>query len=152
MITNNISISNALHQILKYDTTLTTLFNQVHLNEKLAVQIRELLPNEFAPHLANILIQEDRLVLWTTSPAWSSRLRFLLPKISQKFPYIKHIRVAVLPPTNDELNITSQLPPITRTLSLENSSQLLELATQVATPSLQAVLRKLAAHSKNFHT
>lgn len=152
MITNNIPIPNTLHQILKSATTLTTLVKQVHLNEKLATQIRELLPSEFAPHLANILIQEDRLVLWTTSPVWSSRLRFLLPKISQKFPYIQHIRVAVLPPTNNECNITSRLPPITRTLSVENSSQLLELATQVTAPSLQAVLIKLAAHSKNFHT
>jgi len=134
-----------LLSLLKSNNTLSQLSNQLQLNEQLLAQIKTLLPKELSLHVSVAVIQDNHLVLWTTSPVWSSKLRFIAPSLRKAFPHVENIRIAVLP-QEQAVSITSELPPV-RNLASKNALLLLELAERISNKNLKATLMRLATHS-----
>ena len=93
--------------------------------------------------------RDGELVLGVDSPAWSSRLRFLIPSLLQKLrdrqdPQIRHIALRVVPRESPPHRVTRPVR-----LSTANAQLLRQTARAMDDDRLRAALLRVASHSRN---
>jgi hypothetical protein len=86
----------AIHALLRGG--LRTLTQSAQQHARLAERLRALLPDAAAPHLVGVVDGDDELTVYVDSPAWATRLRFLLPDLQRRLQRDgRRARVRVLP-------------------------------------------------------
>jgi len=134
--------------LLQCSAGLRQLGHRLAEQQSLLERIRRQLPSDLAKHCLAAIGDADQLTLYTDSPAWASRLRYLGPELTSQLRVdrrtIRKIRVRVLAISPREL----PGPPArkARRLSEENRRMLLEVADGFPEPGLRAALRRLAGH------
>jgi len=127
---------------------LRPLLAQARDQARITELVRNNLPPPLPEHTLGTRIKGKELLIYTDSPAWSSRLRFcsrnLQQQLLEKGLKIQRIRVRV--------NIDIQRPApehrSMRKLSSANARLLEETACSIAAPGLSAALRRLARHQR----
>mgnify|MGYP003574253172 CR=1 FL=1 len=140
--------------LLQSSAALRQLGNRIAEQQSLLDRIRQQLPSDLAKHCQAAVRDADQLALYTDSPAWASRLRYLGPALTSQLRAdrraIRKIRVRVLAIGSQGLPST----PVRKAkrLSEENRRMLLEVADGFPEPGLRAALRRLAGeggHSRD---
>ena len=137
-----------LHRLLASSEPLRGLLTRVRQNKALTDQVKALLPTDLAPHLAAALMQDGRLVLFSHSPIWASRLRFAVPRLCEGLAEIIEVRIKVLPEISAKPN-TQRRPRRARNISPQTAEQIRVVAAAISSdPGLSAALRHLATRSE----
>ncbi len=111
--------------------------------------IRKFLPTPLDEHCQPGNIHHYTLILYTSSPAWATRLRYFVPdliKFLRTRPptaHIRHIRIIVQPRSPVQAKLDTKRP---RLLSQENARLLRHAATTARSPRLSAALHRLSRH------
>jgi hypothetical protein len=118
--------------------------------DRLARQVRSRLPAPLRPHCLSVSLQGDCLVIFTDSPAWSSRLRYQAPELLQELDHpdfaLRTVRVRVMPPA------AAQAKPATATrrahMSPSGAETLERTARSIGDAPLSAALLRLSRHGR----
>lgn len=116
---------------------------------QLTRQIHHILGQPLAEHCQVVNLRYDVLVLQTDSPAWATKLRYLLPEILPKIraltglDTIRAAQVKVVPP---ECVSTKKLPQPNK-LSVTSGKCLTSAAHSTPHADLRAALLSLASHA-----
>jgi len=132
---------------LARSATLRRIQSQLEDQQALLARVRACLPPGLAPHCQVSVLTGDRLSLYTESPAWASRLRYMQREITaqltqQGFP-IRELRVRI--------NIADSQPAFreqwqSQPLSAANAKLLRSIASGVTDPDLRRALERLSSH------
>ncbi len=134
-------------ELLTASSKLRMLLSQAQEQRSLLRRIQGILPSPLDKHCHAVLEKQPRLILYTDSPAWASRLRFfsrnlleLLSKTGLEYDRVM-VRVMVM-------SISKQRKPNRRQrLSTTNAKLVTEVAETINDPLLGAALRRLGKHS-----
>ena len=133
---------------LNTSSTAHGLFARVREQQQLLAKVRSMLPPPLDRHCHAAVINHGRLLLYTDSPAWSSRLRFfprqLDTRLRRKDLTFDSITVRVMPSAGSSLPKTRE----SRRLSAANAALLLTVADQIDDPLLSAALKRLGSHAR----
>jgi len=127
---------------------LRPLLAQARDQARITALVRKSLPPPLPEHTLGTRIKGKELLIYTDSPAWSSRLRFCSRDLQQqllaKGLKIQRIRVRV------NIDIQRPVPEhrSMRKLSSANARLLEETACSIDEPGLSAALRRLARHQR----
>ncbi len=116
---------------------------------RLEKAVRELLPAELAAHCKVLNLKNETLVLATSSPAWTSRLRFASAELIRQLRRrhgLEVTRTALR--TLPQVTENQKLNPRPQTLSGDSASLLAQTAATVDHPPLQEALMRLAAKTR----
>jgi len=137
-----------LKQALKRNTVLNQLLAHGSRLAQAELLLAEVMPAELNGRWGVTNLRQGELVLYTASPAWAARLRFLAPGLLQRLGEqadslgIDRIRVRVcLPPSRDRP--TSRPRP---RLSARSARLLEQVAEDMEDEGLRAALRRIARH------
>lgn len=143
---------NTINQLLSLGSgMLNRITRKSRQNINLLKTIQSLLPATLADECYSISSSDHRLIIYTSSPAWSSKLRFQLPSIQQTLASkhgldISDISVRTL---SDTPGPALDVKEIKRCQLSEKSAQNISTtAASIVDPSLKDALLKLAASSK----
>jgi hypothetical protein len=133
--------------LLKSSAVLQQIGKRLEEHESLLERVRQQLPSDLASHCRAAVPDGDRLTLYVDSPAWASRLRYLVPELESRLRSgrraVRQVRVRVLAVATDALpNLPERKA---KRLSEENRRMVLKVAEGLSEPSLRAALRRLAA-------
>jgi hypothetical protein len=137
-----------LRRLFVSSDRLKDLLGRIRQNEAMTARVRALLPVDLAAHLVAALLQDGRLLLLASSPAWASRLRFSVPQLRHGLAKIRDIRVAVLPETHAKPRRPQVKAWRTPTFSAEVAEQIRAVAATLTDPQLKSAMLRLAAHSE----
>jgi hypothetical protein len=133
-------------ELLSSSSNLRLLLAQSQEQRSLLKQIHALLPPPLDRHCRAVLAKQQRLILYTDSPAWASRLRFfsrnLLDQLSKTGLGYKRVVVRVTLPREP----THRKPRRSQRLSPGNAELLAQVAETIDDPLLGAALRRLGQH------
>jgi len=73
-----------INQWLQAQSSLKTLQLQIELQQELLLQVHASLPAKLAKHCSSAQVQGSALILFTDTPVWASKLRFLSPQLLSK--------------------------------------------------------------------
>ena len=126
----------------------TGLLEQLDHQRKLLRLVRTLLPTTLDPHCLAVLLKDKKLLLYTDSSAWASRLRFhsreLIQALASRGVSVTKINVRVL----IRVERRGPKPRSMRRLSGENAALLRQTAEDLSDPDLSAALARLAKKSR----
>jgi hypothetical protein len=137
-----------LNELLQNCNFLRQLGARLSQQRALLEQVRLQLPEYLAPHCQAVVFEAGRLTLYAASPAWASRLRYLVGELKQglgsRITGLREVRVRVigadiLPPPGPD-------PEPIRPLSTRNRAILRETAEALQDPGLSQALLRLARH------
>jgi phytoene dehydrogenase-like protein len=132
--------------LLQSAAVLQQIGKRLAEHQSLLDRVRQQLPSDLASHCLAVVPDGDRITLYTDSPAWASRLRYLAAELESQLrsgkQTVRQVRVRVLAVTFDALATPS--PRKAKRLSAENRRMLLNVAEGLSEPSLRAALRRLA--------
>ncbi|GMQ87025.1 MAG: hypothetical protein BMS9Abin08_0223 [Gammaproteobacteria bacterium] len=119
--------------------------------QRLEQSVLQLLPENLSAHCKVQNLKSEILVLATTSPAWSARLRFAIPDLIKQLEYqlaltIRTIQVKIEPEAVEIQPLKRHQPK----LSLASGTLLAQTANSVNHPALQEALYRLAAKARDF--
>ncbi|MGV6826037.1 MAG: DUF721 domain-containing protein [bacterium] len=121
------------------------LVRMVNQQQKLLSQIRSILPPDLQQHCLHARIDQNRLILFTDSPAWNARLRYfgnnLLRQIRQQAPSLQsvQIKIFVQAPTKWPTRRKARLSP-------KSAETILDTASVTSDSQLRAALSRLGRH------
>jgi hypothetical protein len=122
---------------------LRKLGKRVAEQQLLLDQVRLQLPPDLAAHCQAAVRNPGRLAVYADSPAWASRLRYLVPELAERFGIpTGHIQVRVLAPPLRRHGDTPERK--IKRLSERNRRMLIEVAEGCSDLELKAALRRLA--------
>ncbi len=137
-----------IQTIIGSSSGLRPLLAQAREQTRITALVRENLPPPLPEHTLGTRIKGKELLIYTDSPAWSSRLRFcsreLQRQLRAKGLKIQRIRVRV---SIDTPSRTAERHSM-RKLSPANARLLEETARSIGAPGLSAALRRLARHQR----
>ena len=87
----------ALRHFLEANRQFGNLLHRVRESQGTIDRVREFLPADLAPHLSAAQQEGEHLILFTGSPVWATRLRFLVPALRVSLEPVRHIRIRVTP-------------------------------------------------------
>jgi len=129
--------------LLQSSAALRQLGRRLAEQRLLLDEVRLQLPADLAERCRAAVLGPAGLTLYTDSPAWASRLRYLTPKLAERLPQGRRdVRVRVLAIPAQKARETR--PRKVRRLSEEDRRTLLEVADACSEPRLSAALRRLA--------
>lgn len=135
-----------ISELLTSSGNFHILLSQAREQQLLLGRIREALPSPLDQHCQAVLGKEHRLILYTDSPAWASRLRFFsrnlldqLSKTGLEFDRVM-VRVMALPVPKH------RKPRQPQTLSPANARLVTQVAETIDDPLLGAALKRLGRH------
>jgi hypothetical protein len=138
----------SINNLLQTETTLTTLQARSREQSVLLQQVRRLLPSPLDRHCLAAVLQGDRLVLFTDSSAWASRLRYfsrdLVFGLQQQQLTVTKTAIRILVANRQKKRKQRHILRI----SQENSRLLSQTADDISDPTLGAALRRLSRHRK----
>jgi hypothetical protein len=145
-------LSRSVDKVLQEaDSELAILVTRTRKLRGLTEALRDLLPQDLAPHCYIGNIEPECLTIMVDSAAWASKFRFLsqsiLPELQQLNPVfkgVKKIQVRVLNQRFEPEPVTYQRPQ----LNQENAKGLVTLAESVDDDNLKAALTRLAKKAK----
>ena len=125
------------------------LLSQVRASQRTTEYVQRLLPANLASHLTAALRKGDRLVLFTASSVWASRLRFAVPALRASLDAsIRDVRIRIVPEAG--IARTQERNDFqVRFLSPQSADQIRNIAAAVTDPQLSKALRQLASHCKD---
>jgi hypothetical protein len=135
-----------LDRFLGTSGAASALLAQLARNEQLARRVRARLPADLIDRCRQVSLDDGCLTLVTSSPVWSSRLRFLLPQIIEDLNAdglaIHRGDVRVVP-----VELSGAMTPerTTPALTPQASQCLRQAAAAVSDPALAASLERLAS-------
>lgn len=143
--------AKSVHKVIAGPTgTLGRLAAYCARLERLSALVAERLPEPLKQHCRVANINDGSLVLYSTGPGWTTRMRFYAPELLQELRRqpglsgLREICVRQAPPPEPP---PSSRPTHMRHLSPAAAAHLEAAATALTTaPALQAALRRLAAH------
>ena len=117
--------------------------------DRLAHQVRACIPSSLRPHCTGVSLQGDCLVIFTDSPAWSARLRYLAPELLQELGQpgnsLRNVRIRVLPPAAVE---TPAAAPRKAHMSQAGAETLERTARSIGDAPLSAAFLRLSRHGR----
>lgn len=138
------SHKNRFQQPLSFNGKLIKYYvNQARVQQSLLSIIKSTLPPHLKDHVSHGIVSNNKVILYTNSPAWSSQLRFYHQPILNKVRTIKKIDVLslqikiMLPKNKTKLENTLLIP------SKENINNLFNLAHNMSDSQLKSALLKL---------
>ncbi len=138
-----------IQKFLSAQGTLDQLNKQLVQQQKLAQQVRDLLPSPLNEQLLTAVLNGRVLSLLVSSPVWASRLRYLAPQLlrqlrQQGLP-VEQLRPRIVPARSD-----AKRPSKRRLsgLSPESANLLRQAADALEAGPLQEALRRLSRHRK----
>jgi hypothetical protein len=138
----------SINNLLQTETTLTTLQARSREQSVLLQQVRRLLPSPLDRHCLAAVLQGDRLVLFTDSSAWASRLRYfsrdLVFGLQQQQLTVTKTAIRILVANRQKKRKQRHILRI----SQENARLLSQTADDISDPTLGAALRRLSRHRK----
>jgi hypothetical protein len=138
----------SINSLLQTETTLTTLQARSREQSVLLQQVRRLLPSPLDRHCLAAVLQGDRLVLFTDSSAWASRLRYfsrdLVFGLQQQQLTVTKTAIRILVANRQKKRKQRHILRI----SQENARLLSQTADDISDPTLGAALRRLSRHRK----
>jgi hypothetical protein len=130
---------------------LQRLQNEIAEQQRLLLRVRSLLPANLRAHCVAAVRNADRITLYSDSPVWASRLRFLAKGIldtlrGQDHP-ARELRTRVLIASDRAAGARKRrrMAP----LSQETSRMLSGVAATLDDPALRAALGRLARHRRS---
>ncbi len=133
----------AIQHYLQSNNTLQRLAGETAKAKALHQQLIQQLPAELAEHVSAVRQRRQILVIYTDSPAWASRLRYLIPRIRSQLPGYLEYRIRVQPPSVDDRTAHQRKA---RGLNQATADLLAQTAENVSDPGLSRALKRLAAH------
>lgn len=137
------------HWLSPADSSLGALLAQAELAGSITAKVRACLAQETFLPLVTTRIENQTLVLYTTSPAWATRLRYLGPRLLSQvgtlptLAAVTRIRICIVPAAE-----APPSPPSTRpTLSNDSAALLHRAADTLQDEALAGVFRRLARHA-----
>ena len=139
----------SVQSLLRTRSSLQALGKRIKEHGDLLERVRRHLPAPVAPHCVAVVPAGKRIALYADSPAWASRLRYLIPDLldalASETPGIAEIRTRIL--LEDQRSRSSRSRQIRR-LSIENGQLMLQTADSLSDPALSSAFRRLASHRK----
>jgi len=137
-----------LRNYLTGTKTLRSLIAETSRQARLLAQVKAEIPAPLDEHLLAVLLNARRLVIYTDSPAWCSRFRFvsrsLRERLLRKGLALDKVVVRVM-------IVASPLPARNRSarkLTADNAALLNQVADSISDPLLSSALQRLARHSR----
>ncbi len=140
--------TTSLQQALKRSTVLSSMVTRGHELARIQRELARLLPPELEGRWGVANLRDGELVLYTGSPAWATRLRFLSQDLMRRLgereslPQIRRIRVRVCMPLAREQEVRQRKPSLSR----RSAGLLEEVAADLDHEGLRSALRRLARH------
>lgn len=134
----------------KKETPLNQLFIQATAQRYLLRAVKRSLPERLGLHCVGCLVKGHQLLLFTDSPAWSSRLHYytitLLQRLQQRgYAHLEYIKIRVVTMPSQQSTIPTQPELLKRQpLSQANTVLIRDTAIDIKTPQLKAALNRLA--------
>jgi hypothetical protein len=136
----------SINSLLRTETTLTKLQARSREQSALLQQVRRLLPSPLDRHCHAAVLKGDRLVLFTDSSAWASRLRYfsrdLIFGLQREGLTVTKAAIRILVADRQKKRKQRHILRI----SQKNARLLRQIADDVSDPTLGAALRKLSRH------
>ena len=133
---------------LSTSPTARDLLDQVRNQQDLLARVRSMLQPPLDRHCHAAVLSSGRLLLYTDSPAWSSRLRFfsrqLDARLRQENLAVDSIAIRVMIRPRPKLRESRA----SRRLSAANADLLRTLADEIGDPPLSNALRRLGRHGR----
>jgi hypothetical protein len=140
-----ISITKLLHA----QGSLTQLNRQLVQQQRLAEQVRELLPPPLNEQLLGAVLNGRRLTLLVQSPVWASRLRYLAPQLlrqlRQQGLLVEQVQPRIVPEQGKTRKRAPRKSPV---LSPQNVKLLRQTAEAMEAGPLREALLRLSRHQK----
>jgi len=141
-------LPRALTDILSHSGTAAALVARVRSQSALLERVKRELGAPLNLHIVAALMHNKRLILYTDSSAWASRLRFssrtLLGLLVGKGLEIEKITVRIALPSAS----TNSRSRTERHLSRDNSLLLEKTAETIDDPGLRQALKRLSRHGR----
>jgi hypothetical protein len=138
----------SINSVLRTETTLTRLQARSRDQSALLQQVRRLLPSPLDRHCLAAVLEADRLVLFTDSSAWASRLRYfardLVFGLQQERVTVTKTAIRILVSNRQKKRKQRHIPRI----SQKNARLLRQIADDISDPALGAALRRLSRHQE----
>lgn len=137
------------HLINRPSASYAALLQQVQECGRLQQIFTQLLPNTWRDHIQIAKLSTQTLLIYTSSPAWTSKLRYQLPDLTEKFkmaahwPELSDIHIRTLPTAGPQVQKASQKRP---QLSPETALLLKQTSQSIADSGLSRALLRLARH------
>ena len=140
-----------LKNYLQNCTEFATILANMQQNSSILELVQGLLPPPLNEHCIGLVAKNDQLILFTSSSAWASRMRFFSPELITKLKnnniYISKVSVKVMMDILERKN--SPRHGGAQPLSTRSANLIQRVADHTADPDLQAALRRLSSHRKN---
>ncbi|MES9844714.1 MAG: DciA family protein [Candidatus Sedimenticola sp. PURPLELP] len=137
-----------ISEFLRTDSKIRELLSKNHSQQKLLIKIRALLPSPLNQHCHAVVTEERRIILYTDSSAWASRLRFFSKDLSTQLNQhgIRVEKVTIRVMIGNSPKKTRHHTP--RHLSRSNADLVVETADAISDPELSAALKRLSRHGR----
>jgi len=138
-----------LSKLLKNNTLIPeSVSKQLYVMENIEDFLSNMLPNDLKQHCYPLNVRNKKLVLVIDSPAWKSRLHYLLPTIEpalrKKFPkIIMDIELKIIPPS---LPPKPKLTPARKELTEQSRGIITSMADGMEDSDLKRSLERLGKH------
>lgn len=133
-----------LNEFLSCSSQATGIQQRLEEHRQLLRLVRSLLPAPLDHHCLATVLKDERLLLYTDTSAWASRMRFhsreLTRELVAKRIQIKKISVRVMIQPSDRRRKARGM----RRLSSENATLIRQTADDLSDPDLKAALQRLA--------
>ena len=139
------SLSRNINSILSKNSTIGSLYTHSLEILKLQSALRSKLHPPLKDHVYITKVNPDNIIIYTDSPVWASKLRFLTTEILNivknipSYKKIKTVRIKVSPSLSPISNNTNQI-----SISPLTAKHLKQVAENINDSKLQSSLLKLA--------
>lgn len=139
--------AETIASILLRNPRLRQLCVQIQQLNQVQACLERILPDDLGPHYRATAILGDSLILHAESPAWATRLRYLIPDMLAALsgmPDLRDIRSIRIRTVPHSPPATGEKPH--RTLSADTAKLLRDVAGSIQDPKLRATLLRLSRH------
>ena len=140
-----------LRRFLESNRQFGNLLHRLRESQLTIDRVRKFLPTDLAPHLSAALQDGEQLILFTESPVWATRLRFVVPALRVSLAPLQKIKIRVVPAGGSPTRARVKTGLRVRTLSRQSADQVRNIAATVSDPHLSQALRRLASHSREVN-
>ena len=141
-----------LSKLLKNNTLIPgSVSKKLYVMENIEDFLSNMLPNDLKQHCYPLNIRDGKLVLVIDSPAWKSKLHYILPSIepalAKKFPKtIRGIELKIIPPS---VPPKPKLTPARKKLTEQSRGIITSMADGMEDSDLKRSLERLGKHKKS---
>jgi hypothetical protein len=143
-----------LHKLLKNNALIAnSITEKLYALKNIEIFLQEQIPEQLLQHIKPLNISGNTLVLLVDSPAWKSRLRFLLPDIEKKLQQrtagkINHVTIKIIPDTDRHAGKSTNAKNARAPLSSKSQAIINSLAENMDESRLKTSLLRLGQKKK----